>query len=30
MKIMSKLLPKYLGNSKTSDEFVAELKQGGG
>lgn len=29
MKIMSKLLPKYLGNSKTSDEFVAELKQGG-
>lgn len=29
MKIVSKLLSKYLGNSKTSDEFVAELKRGG-
>lgn len=30
MKILSKLLSKYLGNSKTSDEFVSELKRGGG
>ena len=29
MKILSKLLSKYLGNSKTSDEFVSELKRGG-